>query len=240
MHETLPAVLDHLPSVVVGSPEVGLMSARVLLVCTANICRSPAAARLLSGRLGPDIEFESRGTRSVPGAGMCEVSANWVLINGGNAEGVHTSRQLELGDIKASTLILTASQRQRTAVIELRPSAQVRTFTLAQAARIARWRAAGGSGARAAGADLPDRLLWLVEELDAHRGSAPRPIPESADDLPDPHHGGRHPDVLADLLTAVDDLCGALLPASATPVQRRRRDLRQAEQRRPGQSRPRR
>jgi protein-tyrosine phosphatase len=191
------------------------MGPRVLLVCTANICRSPAAARLLAGRLGPSIEFVSRGTRSVPGAGMCEVSASWVLMNGGDAAGQHVSRQLELADIKASTLILTASQRQRTKVIELRPSAQVRTFTLAQAARIATWRMSAGTGRPASGpptgADLPDRLLWLVEELDANRGAAPRPVPESADDLPDPHHGASHADVFGSLLAAVDAFCAPLL-----------------------------
>jgi protein-tyrosine phosphatase len=191
------------------------MGPRVLLVCTANICRSPAAARLLAGRLGPSIEFVSRGTRSVPGAGMCEVSASWVLMNGGDAAGQHVSRQLELADIKASTLILTASQRQRTKVIELRPSAQVRTFTLAQAARIATWRMSAGAGRPASGpppgADLPDRLLWLVEELDANRGAAPRPVPESADDLPDPHHGASHADVFGSLLAAVDAFCAPLL-----------------------------
>jgi protein-tyrosine phosphatase len=190
------------------------MGPRVLLVCTANICRSPAAARLLAGRLGPSIEFVSRGTRSVPGAGMCEVSASWVLMNGGDAAGQHVSRQLELADIKASTLILTASQRQRTKVIELRPSAQVRTFTLAQAARIAKWRMPVGAGRPAsgppAGADLPDRLLWLVEELDANRGAAPRPVPESADDLPDPHHGASHADVFGSLLAAVNAFCASL------------------------------
>ncbi|HST84673.1 MAG TPA: hypothetical protein VLL08_23245 [Kineosporiaceae bacterium] len=191
------------------------MGPRVLLVCTANICRSPAAARLLAGRLGPSIEFVSRGTRSVPGAGMCEVSASWVLMNGGDAAGQHVSRQLELADIKASTLILTASQRQRTKVIEMRPSAQVRTFTLAQAARIAQWRMPAGTDQPASmppsGADLPDRLLWLVEELDANRGAAPRPVPESADDLPDPHHGASHADVFGSLLAAVDAFCAPLL-----------------------------
>jgi protein-tyrosine phosphatase len=187
------------------------MGPRVLLVCTANICRSPAAARLLAGRLGSSIEFVSRGTRSVPGAGMCEVSANWVLMNGGDAAGRHLSRPLELADIKASTLILTASQRHRTAVIEMRPSAQVRTFTLAQAARIAQWRMAEPGPGMPTGVDLPDRLLWLVEELDAHRGAAPRPVPESAEDLPDPHHGSAHAEVFGSLLAAVDAFCDPIL-----------------------------
>src|SRR3954451_20188269 len=106
----------------VGSTKgVGSLGPRVLLVCTANICRSPAAARLLASRLGPAVEFVSRGTRAVQGAAMCRVSANWVLMNGGDVTGGHVSRQLELADIKASTLILTASQRQRAKVIELRP-----------------------------------------------------------------------------------------------------------------------
>jgi protein-tyrosine phosphatase len=193
------------------------MGPRVLLVCTANICRSPAAARLLAGRLGSSIEFVSRGTRSVPGAGMCDVSASWVLMNRGESGGEHQSRQLELADVKASTLILTASQRQRTAVIELRPSAQVRTFTLLQAARIAHWRTSPAAVAAAGGVtmpmdvDLPHRLLWLAEELDAHRGGAPRPVPETADDLPDPHHGAAHAEVFAALLAGVDAFCAPLL-----------------------------
>src|SRR5262245_26347763 len=163
------------------------MRPRVLLVCTANICRSATAARLLAGRLGPEIEVESRGTQAVPGAGICDVSATWALVNGGASAGPHRSRQLELADVRAATLILTASSRHRAAVIELRPSAQVRTFTLVQAARIARWRTRALPGTPPPGADLPDRLLWLAEELDAHRGTAPQPEPDAGDDLPDPH-----------------------------------------------------
>jgi protein-tyrosine phosphatase len=195
------------------------MSPRVLLVCTANICRSPAAARLLAGRLGPSIEFVSRGTRSVRGAGMCDVSATWALMNGGVTDGKHVSRQLELADIKASTLILTASQRQRTKVIEMRPSAQVRTFTLAQAARITQWRRTSEGSGMPTDADLPHRLLWLAEELDAGRGAAPRPVTEADDDLPDPHHGAAHADVLGALLAAVDVVCAPLLTPTGTRAQ---------------------
>ncbi len=187
------------------------MRPQVLVVCTANICRSPAAARLLAGRLGPEVDFVSRGIRSVPGAGMCDVSAGWVLMNGGDTGGVQASRQLELADIRASMLILTATERHRAAVIELRPSAQVRTFTLAQAARIARHRHAAAAASMPAGADLPNRMLWLAEELDAHRGTAPRADDGPGDDLPDPHAGAKHADVFTDLLAAVDGFCAPLL-----------------------------
>jgi low molecular weight protein-tyrosine phosphatase len=197
-----------------GEREVGeVLGPRVLLVCTANICRSPAAERLLAARLGSQVEIFSRGVRALPGAPMCDVSANFVMVNGGDP-GLHQSRRLELADIKSSTLILTASQRHRTAVIEMRPSAQVRTFTLAQAARIAKWRTGRGGGpGMPFTADLPDRLLWLLEEMDAARGAAPRAVPESADDLPDPHldRGAKHPDVLAALLGAVETFSRPLL-----------------------------
>jgi protein-tyrosine-phosphatase len=149
------------------------MRPQVLVVCTANICRSPAGARLLSGP--------------------------------------QESRQLELADIRASMLILTASQRHRAAVIEMRPSAQVRTFTLAQAARIARHRHAAAQVSMPDGADMPDRLLWLAEELDANRATAPRPDDPNGDELPDPHAGARHADVFTNLLAAVDGFCAPLL-----------------------------
>jgi hypothetical protein len=36
-------------------------------------------------------------------------------------------------------------------------------------------------------------------------------VPESADDLPDPHHGASHADVFGSLLAAVDAFCAPLL-----------------------------
>ncbi|GAB3239039.1 arsenate reductase/protein-tyrosine-phosphatase family protein [Kineosporia babensis] len=189
------------------------MGPKVLLVCTANICRSPAAERLLAGRLGGAVEFSSRGTRSVTGAGICDFSGSWVETHGGLVR-AHESRQLEVADIRAATMILTASQAQRGRVIEMRPSAQVRTFTLLHAARTAQWLAASGR-TPPRDVDLADRLLWLVEELDANRGSAPRalagPTADDEDELPDPHRGGRHPQVFARLQAAVEDLCAPLL-----------------------------
>ncbi|MBT0772110.1 hypothetical protein KIH74_24415 [Kineosporia sp. J2-2] len=185
------------------------MGPRVLLVCTANICRSPGAERLLAGRLGGAVDFFSRGTRAVPGAGICDFSSGWVRDHAGTPA-AHESRPLDVADIRASTMILTATQSQRGRVIEMRPSAQVRTFTLLHAARTARWLAATGR-IPPRGADLADRLLWLVEELDANRGSAPRGEIEDDDELPDPHRDGRHPEVFSRLQGAVDDLCAPLL-----------------------------
>jgi protein-tyrosine phosphatase len=190
------------------------MTARVLVVCTANICRSPTAAGLLADRLGPTVEVVSRGVEAMPGAPMCARSADWLSAGPPEGGGVrpdpltgrpHASAPLTLADVRAATVILTASPRHRSAVVALRPSAQVRTFTLAQAARIATWRAA--QGARPPVGDVSDRVLWLTEELDTHRASGPLPAGDD-DDLPDPHHGeAHHAEVLPRIGAAVNALC---------------------------------
>jgi protein-tyrosine phosphatase len=189
------------------------LTARVLVVCTANICRSPTAAGLLAARLGPTVEVVSRGVDAVPGVPMCARSADWLAGGGAGvapyAHRPHVSAPLTLADVRAATVILAASPRHRSAVVALRPSAQVRTFTLAQAARIATWRA--GQGARPPAGDVADRLLWLTEELDEHRAAGPLPA-DDADDLPDPHQGpARHADVLPRISAAVDALCSPIL-----------------------------
>lgn len=201
------------------------MDARVLLVCTANICRSPAAERLLAARLAPSVEFVSRGVRAVPGAPMCEASAAWAAEHGAGFVAGHRSTQLEVDDVRSATLILTASERHKAGVISLRPSAQIRTYTLKQAARIIRWRLE--QGGRPPVGEPADRLLWLAEELDVHRGTAPRPAPVPAggrffgrrstapaatDSLADPHEGADHAEILAALQEAVDTIGGVLLP----------------------------
>ena len=189
--------------------------ARVLVVCTANICRSPTAAGLFAARLGPTVEVVSRGVQAMHGAPMCARSADWLdSLAGVGPSGPlghrgHASAPLTLADVRAATVILTASPRHRSAVVALRPSAQVRTFTLAQAARIATWRA--GQGARPPAGDVAERLLWLTEELDAHRAAGPLPG-DDADDLPDPHQStARHADVLPRIRAAVDAVCAPVL-----------------------------
>jgi protein-tyrosine phosphatase len=197
----------------VGESPVEPPTARVLVVCTANICRSPTAAGLLAARLGPTVEVVSRGVDAMHGMPMCARSADWLAGGGAGvtpyAHRPHVSAPLTLEDVRAATVILTASPRHRSAVVSLRPSAQVRTFTLAQAARIATWRA--GQGARPPAGDVADRLLWLAEELDEHRAAGPLPA-EDADDLPDPHEGVvRHAEVLPRIRAAVDAVCSPIL-----------------------------
>jgi protein-tyrosine phosphatase len=172
----------------------------VLVVCTANVCRSPLAAGLLAATL--EVPVFSAGSRARFADPACPVASPGV---------VHRSVPLETGHVRAASLVLGASREHRSAAVALVPSAQTRTFTLLQAARLASWLTAQRVAAPA-GLSPANRLAWWVEELDAARGDAPRGEP-SDDDLPDPHESSaRHEDVLPRLTAAVRTLAGVLAP----------------------------
>lgn len=206
------------------------MPARILMICTANVCRSPAAAALLAARL-PGVEVASRGVEARGGQGACPVAARALRERGIDLSG-HTSQRLAERDVRAATLVLTATRWHRASVVELRPSARVRTYTLAEAARLARWLVAEGGAppdalAELSGtADVSERVLWLAEQLDGQRAFAPRAPVVDADDLPDPHAGARHSAVLGRLVGSVADLTGSLLTDSVPDVSPARERVR--------------
>ena len=184
---------------------------KVLYVCTANICRSPAAAALLREAGLPTVEVVSAGTQAVVGSPACSIVRE---LPG------HDSQPLTAGLIESADLVLTAAREHRTAVVEMYPAARTRTFTIRQAGRLAQWLLdAGMVDAARHGGDFEDgdprrlvaalpataqaRSRWVVEELDAARGMAPAPVAPAPngrrwsrrvvepqghpDDVPDPH-----------------------------------------------------
>jgi protein-tyrosine phosphatase len=172
----------------------------VLVVCTANVCRSPLAARLLGEML--EVPVFSAGSRARFGDPACPVASPGL---------VHRSVPLESEHVRAASLVLGASREHRSAAVALVPSAQTRSFTVLQAARLASWLRTEGVVAPAS-LDPAERLMWWVEELDAARGDAPRGE-ASDDDLPDPHQSpARHENVLPRLTAAVRTLGGILAP----------------------------
>jgi len=162
---------------------------RLLYVCTGNICRSPFAEiitrHVLIGRLGgraaSRFHIASAGVRAVVGSGMHPDSRAelepWNL---------HTAvaerfraRQLRSAMVAESDLVLGATPRHRSAVVERLPAALPITFSLREFARLA----------EAVDPDaLPDtpveRAQALVELARAQRGLVPPP--EDGDDIPDP------------------------------------------------------
>jgi protein-tyrosine phosphatase len=184
---------------------------RILVVCTANVCRSPLAEIVLQqGMAGQHSEFvdvTSAGTHADAGQPMCAQGA----AHAGVDPDVHRSRLLSAVDLADADLVLTADRSQRAAAARLDPSCRPRLFTLRQAAGLATAVAQPlAVGAVPEGAPpLPespgDRLRWFVAELDAARGSrAGRD--EQDDDIEDRHGPGDH----AATVAAVDDASASI------------------------------
>ena len=118
-----------------GAPEANdAPPLRVLLVCEANRCRSPAAEYLLRWELAArgltdGIEVASAGLRAAEGIPMDPTMAELVAARGPDPV-TFRSRWLTDQEIERSGLVLTATREQRSSVLERVPLALRRTFTL--------------------------------------------------------------------------------------------------------------
>ena len=67
----------------------------ILVVCTANICRSPAGQSVLTAQLaGHPVRVESAGTRALDGNGIDPVMAGLLGQRGLDAMATHRSRPI--------------------------------------------------------------------------------------------------------------------------------------------------
>ena len=134
-------------------------SFRLLVVCTGNICRSPAAEFLLRERLGAgdDVIVESAGTRAMSGRGVAAPMLELLAQRGIDASG-HIARQLSRPMLEQADLVLTATRRHRAEAAALYPAGVKRLLTLAQFGALARSiEAPGATGVIAALRELTDR-----------------------------------------------------------------------------------
>jgi protein-tyrosine phosphatase len=162
--------------------ETGDPTPLILVVCTGNICRSPAAERLLAAGLGPDsgVRVASAGTNAVAGAPVHPPMATLVQAAGATCDGF-AARQLTPALVREAALVVTMTRRHRGAVVELVPAAVRRTFTLRELARLAT--SVDPAGLPATGP--ADRLRALVPLAVAQRGRVSA-APED-DDVADPY-----------------------------------------------------
>lgn len=118
------------PFAVIGAAPV---ASRILVVCTGNICRSPVGERLLASRsaaAGLDgLAVESAGVRALTGRDMEPEARDIVLRNGGDPDGF-VSRSVHDVRLADFDLVLTATESQRRAVVDLEPALLARTRTL--------------------------------------------------------------------------------------------------------------
>ena len=157
---------------------------RVLMVCTANICRSPLAEHLmrraLEQRFGPDgasrWTVRSAGTHAIVGAPIHEHAAT-VLAERGIVVPPTAARLLVPAMVERADLILTASRAQRSIVVQAVPAAVRRVFTLRQFARLC--------AAAPSTADVSTGPSGLLDRAAAGRARV-QPVDERAEVIADP------------------------------------------------------
>jgi protein-tyrosine phosphatase len=145
------------------------------VVCTANVCRSPLAQRVLQDRLRDRVAalVESAGTRAEAGWTMCPVSASVLpdpQRDAAYAE-AHRSRPLSRSAVEDAGLVLTMEREQRSAIARLAPGSQAKVFTLREAAALV-------AVLQVRGTKPVDDLEALAQALHSVRGFAAMPIQE--------------------------------------------------------------
>jgi sulfate adenylyltransferase len=167
---------------------------RVLFVCTANICRSPYLELRARQLLGPDagVVVSSSGTRGFEDSPVSDTMeaefARW-----GTETDAFRSRPATAALLDDADLVLTAEASHRTQLLELRPAAFKKIFTLGQFVE----------SARAADPALHGRDLLAALER--------RRVPASPEhDIADPYRRGpeaaaRAAEQMEDLLAVVVD-----------------------------------
>ena len=116
---------------------------RILIVCTANICRSPLAERLLWRALDdpteagstPQFVVSSAGTQGWDGSPMDPCVADELRRLGGDPTGF-LAKSLQPTYCERADLILTATLAHRATVLQEVPQALKRTFTLLEFAHL--------------------------------------------------------------------------------------------------------
>ena len=202
-----------------GGIAMSVDSPLVLVVCAANVCRSPAAATMLRQLLsdaGGSGQVSSEGAHAVDGVGV-EFALSSLPSRGFSSEGLdgHVARGIEIESLDRASLILTADEAVSSALIRTRPAVRARLFTLREAAGLTevldhdihRRPVPDGDGRRSSDPRLPgpDDLNVLVSGLDRVRGWVPQAppnlarhgwirrrrgaVPISAFDVPDCHSG---------------------------------------------------
>ncbi|PID97447.1 MAG: hypothetical protein CSA83_02610 [Actinomycetales bacterium] len=140
---------------------------KILVVCTGNVCRSVYAAQLMSQALNQiGVIIDSAGTDPIADSEPCWLAQDRLQHNG-LPPAHNIAKELTVEQIETSTLILTASKRQRGVVAQLVPEARSKTFTIIEASLVAEhWLKENKA---------PRTLREWVEVINTHRCRVPMP-----------------------------------------------------------------
>jgi protein-tyrosine phosphatase len=151
---------------------------QVLVICTANVARSPLFAAMLAHRLDDEVTVSSAGVRAREGDPAAEGSVRLAEQRGLDLSS-HRSRPVSAELVDAAGLVLTMSERQRDACAPMAAGAASRIYTVREFARLLRAveLAAAPEGPAA-------RLAWLRDQAHLAR---PRALPAAGrEDIADP------------------------------------------------------
>ena len=204
----------------------------ILVVCTANVCRSPLAAAILTVGLRPafpgSLTVLSAGTTAANDQELCSTAARVLSSRGVPGYLAERSRAglLDVGLVETADLILTTDTSQRAAVAQLSSAARSRTFTLREAAFLLEGAARHGRRSDAATfADAVDRLNTLRATIVMPSSGRGRRFVGSARhrnplDIGDGHGKGpkTHSDVVHSVAAVSEELSRILMEGAAIPA----------------------
>lgn len=205
----------------------------MLVVCSANVCRSPSAAAVLRHRLtGPDyrgLRITDAGVRTFSGQSWCREAVAHLqrqqILTGELPD--HPARQVDAADLSEAGLVLAADRAVLGTLIRMDPTVRDRLFTITEVAALGPPIAAERPTyvVPADGGDLSGVLSWWVAAMDSARGLVdmsepaerrfpwPRRATVDGYDVPDAHVAGNgvsHRRMLPLLVEAVDGIAGAV------------------------------
>jgi protein-tyrosine phosphatase len=178
----------------------------ILCICTGNVCRSPVAERLLSARLGPDVQVASAGTSGLAGRGI-EPEMLAQLTAAGLPDVGFVARRMTAADIRGADLVLGLGREHRSQAVELVPAAVRRSFTLLEFARLLGTITPDELPRRS----VADRLRAAIPLAAARRR---RVASADLDDVADPYrqHQNAYDGSFTAIRTAVDAIADRILP----------------------------
>lgn len=171
------------PIVLSSETAAGQEATRVLLVCTANMCRSRMAESLLRARVrerGLSCGVSSRGLMEGGHPTPQPVRSAMGQLGGDSESLVRASRQIATGDVERAGIVLGMAREHVRSTVVMAPDSWPRTFTLKELVR-----RGSAIGSRAHGEAVAE---WLAR---AHLGRRHSEMMGSSeqDDVIDPIGG---------------------------------------------------
>jgi protein-tyrosine phosphatase len=150
----------------------------VLVVCTANVARSPLFAAMLASRLGSSVEVASAGVRARDGYPAAEFARKLAEQRDLDLS-THRSQPITSELVAGADLVLTMSERQRDTCASLAARSADRVYTVKELVRLL-----DAVDTSQASPDPAARLAWSREQAHLAR---PRAAPaKDTEDVADP------------------------------------------------------